>query len=123
MAACEPAPQSADKGREAQRQRLGAERIDHAAHCLAITKAVSSLATPALRQQAAELGLDDVKPQFATRWHEVLKQQVHLARADTGEISAAIDRNAVVIRNGADLNAVADDAFDCGGEIERSGND
>lgn len=121
-AACDRAPQSADQAEEA-RHRLGLERIDRAAHCAAVTKAVSSLGTPTLRRQAEALGLDDVTAQFATRWQTVLKQQARFARADADDISAAIDRNRVVIRTTADLKAVADDAFTCAGEIERSGND
>ncbi len=121
-AACDRAPQSTDQARQA-RHKLGLERIDRAAYCTAVTKAVSSLATPALRRQAEALGLDDVTAQFATRWQTVLKQQARLARADTNDISAAIDRNQIIIRTTADLKAVADDAFTCAGEIERSGND
>jgi hypothetical protein len=122
LTACDRTPSAADRDNAARQHALGMARMDHAARCMAITQAIADLGTPALRRQAAALDLDEIKPHFAARWRAVLKQQASLAHADDDEMAAAIDRNRIVIDTVTTLKGIADDAFDCAGEIERSGN-
>ncbi|MEP7005536.1 MAG: hypothetical protein ABI810_06110 [Sphingomonas bacterium] len=93
-------------------------RAYHAARCEQLTAAIAALPPGPTRDRAAELDLGEITPELAARWVPVWKRAALAAKLSAEDSARTLSGNAVLIDGPAALDKVADEAFECGSEVD-----
>jgi len=93
-------------------------RADHSARCLQLSTAIAALPPGLTRERANELDLSRITPELASRWDPVWKRAARNAKLSEEDAARALSGGVVVIDTPKALDALADEAFECGSEVD-----